>query len=99
VPFVPKFTMLTALQYQHPQGYFSRAEWQWKGNTYFDEANILSQHASSTVNLRLAYAKERYSGYIYVNNLTDAYYYTSQLGVRGVPSDLRTIGVRLSLNY
>jgi iron complex outermembrane receptor protein len=99
VPFVPKFTMLTALQYKHPQGYFSRAEWQWKGNTYFDEANILSQHAYSTVNLRLGYAKEHYSGYIYVNNLTDTYYYTSQLGVRGVPSDPRTIGVRLSLNY
>ncbi len=99
VPFVPEFNALTALQYKHPQGYFARTEWLWKGKTYFDEGNSLYQNAYSVVNLRLGYEREHYSGYVYVNNLTDNYYYTTQLGVRGTPSDPRTIGMRLSLTY
>lgn len=99
VPFVPEFNSLTALQYKHPQGYFARAEWQWKGNTYFNEGNTLSQNAYSNVNLRVGYAKENYSGYVFVNNLADTYFYTAQLGVRGVVGDPRMVGVRLSVNY
>jgi iron complex outermembrane receptor protein len=98
-PFVPAFTALTALQYKHPHGYFARAEWLWKGKTYFDETNALSQNAYSVVNLRVGYEREHYSAYAYVNNLSDNYYYTTQLGVRGVPSDPRTLGVRLSVSY
>lgn len=98
-PFVPEFNALTALQYKHPQGYFARAEWLWKGKTYFDEINSLHQNAYSTVNLRAGYAKERYSAYVYVNNLTDSYYYTTQIGARGAPGDPQTAGVRLAVNF
>ncbi len=99
VPFVPEFNALTALQYKHSQGYFARAEWLWKGMTYFDETNLLNQNAYSVVNLRIGYAKERYSAYVYVSNVADNDYYTTKLGVRGAPGDPRTIGVRLSLSY
>lgn len=99
VPFVPEFNALTALQYKHPQGYFARAEWLWKGNTYFDEMNLLHQNAYSVINLRIGYAKEHYDAYVYVNNLSDTYYYTTQLGARGAPGDPTMAGVRLSLNY
>lgn len=99
VPFVPEFNALAALQYKHPQGYFARAEWLWKGNTYFDETNLLHQSAYSIVNLRIGYAKEHYDAYVYVNNLTDTYFYTTQLGVRGAPGDPAMAGARLSLHY
>jgi iron complex outermembrane receptor protein len=99
VPFVPEFNTLTALQYKHPQGYFARAEWQLKGNTYFNEGNTLSQNAYSNVNLRVGYAKSNYSSYVFVNNLADTYYYTTQLGARGAVGDPRMVGVRLSVNY
>lgn len=98
-PFVPEFTMLTALQYKHPQGYFARAEWSWRGNTYFDESNLLHQGAYSVINLRLGYAKDHYEGYVFVNNLSDTYYYTTQLGARGAPGDPTVAGVRLAYHY
>ena len=98
-PFVPVYTMLTALQYKQPQGFFARAEWQWKGKTYFDEANDLYQKDYSIINLRLGYAKNQYSAYVYVNNLADNYYYTTKIGVRGAPGDPQTAGVRLTVNF
>ena len=98
-PFVPEFTMLTALQYKHPKGYFARAEWSWRGNTYFDEGNVLHQDAYSVVNLRVGYAKAHYEGYVYANNVSDSYYYTTQLGMRGAPGDPTVAGVRLAYHY
>ncbi|MDP2902946.1 MAG: TonB-dependent receptor [Methylovulum sp.] len=98
-PFVPEYNTMTALQYKHPRGYFARAEWFWKGNTYFDETNLLHQSAYSVVNLRVGYAKGHYEAYVYANNLSDTYYYTTQLGVRGAPGDPTVAGVRLVLNY
>jgi iron complex outermembrane receptor protein len=101
VPFVPKFNASTALQYKHPQGYFARAEWLWKGKTYFNETRsaVLSQNDYSLLNLRIGYAKGGYSVYLFANNLTNSYYYTTKLGARGAPGDPRTLGIRLSVEF
>ena len=99
VPFVPLFNSLAALQYKHPNGYFARTEWLWKGKTYFDETVTLNQLSYSLVNVRLGYEKPHYSIYAYTNNLSNIYYYTTQLGVRGSVGDPRTFGVQLSLSY
>lgn len=101
VPFVPEFTASTALQYKHPQGYFGRFEWLWKGKTYFDEnrSDVLSQRDYSVLNLRIGYEKNEYSGYLFVNNLTNSYYYTTKLGQRGAPGDPRMLGIRLGVKW
>ncbi|NOQ65242.1 MAG: TonB-dependent receptor [Methyloprofundus sp.] len=103
VPYVPDFTALAALQYNHPLGYFARTEWQWVGNTYFDDANtdLMYEKGYSLLNLRVGYQQRYYSVYVYANNVTDNDYYTfKQQGVaRGTPGDPRTFGVRLELSY
>jgi iron complex outermembrane recepter protein len=101
VPFVPAFSISTALEYKHPQGYFGRFEWLWKGKTYFDEtrSKTLSQSDYALLNLRLGFSKNGYSAYLFANNLTNNYYYTTKLGVRGAPSDPRTLGIRLGIDF
>lgn len=101
VPFVPAFNISTALEYKHPQGYFGRFEWLWKGKTYFDEtrSKTLSQSDYALLNLRLGFAKNGYSAYLFANNLANNYYYTTKLGVRGTPGDPRTFGIRLGVDF
>jgi outer membrane receptor for ferric coprogen and ferric-rhodotorulic acid len=98
---VPEFSALTALQYKQPQGFFARAEWQWRGKTYFDETQNLqlSQNDYSLFNVRVGYSNNGYSGYLYVDNLGDNYYYTLKQGVRGVIGSPRVIGVQLTLSF
>lgn len=101
-PFVPDYTSTVALQYKHPEGYFARAEWLWTGRTYFDENNTdtTSQSAYSTANARIGYAKNNYSVYAFVNNLTDTHYYSFKVdNTRGTPGDPRMIGVRLGVSF
>ena len=101
VPFVPEFNATTALQYKHPQGYFIRTEWLWKGKTYFDETKsaALSQNDYSLFNVRVGYSKQAYSVYLYADNLGDNYYYTSKIGVRGVLGNPRVVGAQLSVSF
>jgi iron complex outermembrane receptor protein len=101
VPFVPDFNAITALQYKDAQGYFARAEWVWKGKTYFDETQTqtVSQNDYSLLNLRIGLKKNGYSGYLYADNITDNYYYTAIQGVRGVPSNPRMIGAQLGYEF
>ena len=101
VPYIPDFNAITALQYKHPQGYFARAEWVWKGKTYFDESESaeLSQRDYSVLNLRIGYNKNGYSGYVYADNATDNYYYTLKQVGRGVPAAPRVIGAQLGVDF
>lgn len=101
VPFVPEFNATTALQYKHPQGYFIRTEWLWRGKTYFDETKsaALSQNDYSLFNVRVGYSKQAYSVYLYADNLGDNYYYTSKIGVRGVLGNPRVVGAQLSVSF
>jgi len=101
VPFVPDFNALTALQYKDSQGYFARAEWVWKGKTCFNESQCkaLSQNDYSLLNLRIGYKNQGYSAYLYADNVTDIYYYTSKQEVRSVLGNPRVIGAQLGYEF
>ncbi|KJV06923.1 hypothetical protein VZ94_08160 [Methylocucumis oryzae] len=101
-PFIPETNGLLALQYQHPQGYFARAEWQFTGTTYFDDSNtaLMRQNSYDLAHLRIGYEHKPFSAYAFVSNLGDNRYYTSKfLGVSGVPGEPRLIGVKLTVDF
>jgi len=101
-PFIPDVTGLVALQYKHPQGYFARSEWLLTGRTYFDENNtaLMQQNSYDIANMRIGYAQDRYSIYVFADNLADNRYYTFKIdGIRGTPGNPRMVGVRLAVNF
>ena len=106
LPLSPEYTASLSVQYRLSWGLFARAESNWFGDTYFDEANIHKQGGYCIVNGKIGYEKEHFDIYFFVNNIFDKEYYTflfddpmdptKDLGTIGDP---RTFGIQATVRF
>jgi iron complex outermembrane receptor protein len=102
-PLSPEYTASLAVQYRLPWGLFARAESNWFGDTYFDQANTNKQDAYLIANGKIGYETEYFDIYGFVNNMSDKEYYTLIMDLpgqkMGAIGDPRTFGVRLFILF
>ena len=78
--FSPEMTSMLALQYdfslakRNNINFFTRAEWKYLGDQYFDLANQIKQSGYSIINARAGVSLKNYSVSIWSNNLGDKHY-------------------------
>jgi iron complex outermembrane receptor protein len=103
IPLSPEYTASLAVQYRLPWGLFARAEGNWFGDTYFDEANTNKQSAYLIANAKIGYETEYFDIYGFVNNISDKECYTcimDLLGQKmGAIGDPRTFGVQATVRF
>lgn len=78
--FSPDMTSMLALQYdfslakRNDINFFTRAEWKYLGDQYFDLANQIKQSGYSIINARAGVSVKNYSLSVWSNNLGDKHY-------------------------
>ena len=102
----PEFTFNLGAQYRSPNGFFSRAELQGFGRTFFEETNKAKQNAFPLVNARIGYEFDNFGIYLYGNNLLDKTYLTSSYQSNfesnrlfGGIGEGRTIGLQVTTKF
>ncbi len=65
-PYTPEFNLMLATQYEHPAGYFGRAELVWTGDTYFDDLNteVLHEGGYAVFNARIGFRRDGFNLYV-----------------------------------
>lgn len=99
VHFIPKYDIVSYLQFRSNWGLFFRWEFQAVGKMFFAADNTIYSSPYTVTNLKAGYEGETISAYIYCNNVYDKYYFTSYLDgtFQAVPGAPRTYG--FILNY
>lgn len=98
IPAVPRFTLLTAVDWAGPRGLEVGAELIGNGKVFFDEANVSSAAAYSVVNLRAGIRRDRWAVHAYARNAGGSEYSTMIVPFfYQVPGAPRRFGVSLSV--
>lgn len=72
VKLVPEYDANIAVRYQHPSGFFGRAELSATGRTPLDERSRFIRGAVGIVNLQAGYENERFSIRAFADNITNS---------------------------
>jgi len=70
----PRHQTSLSLEYQHPQGWFARADAQHVAAFFFSDSHAQRSRAYALVNLRAGYAGERWRADVWVRNALDESY-------------------------
>jgi iron complex outermembrane receptor protein len=96
----PSHTVRLGIAYNHPQGFYARADVRNQGRTYYyDDANkaFSKERSFTVVDLRTGYRFENWDIYAYADNLTDEKYVNAFKSNRSVAlanfGEPRTFGV------
>ncbi|EOQ98421.1 TonB-dependent receptor [Leptospira wolbachii serovar Codice str. CDC] len=98
VHFIPKYDIVSYLQYRNEYGMFFRSEFQAVGQMYFAADNTVSSDPYYVINSRIGYETDTLSAYLYMNNINDRYYFTSYIDgtFQAVPGAPKTYGFMLT---
>lgn len=96
-PFVPQYTVFTAVDYAHHSGFRAHTELTVIGDTDYapDDFHLARQSAFGILNSRIGWDKGRYALYLFGRNLTDTKHYTQRTAANGFSStgEPRVLGV------
>ncbi|TGK52727.1 TonB-dependent receptor [Leptospira bouyouniensis] len=98
VHFIPKYDVVSYLQYRNDFGIFFRGEFQAVGQMYFAADNTVYSDPYYVLNARVGYETDKVSAYLYMNNINDRYYFTSYIDgtFQAVPGAPKTYGFMLT---
>lgn len=98
VHFIPKYDIVSYLQYRNEYGIFFRSEFQAVGQMYFAADNTVYSDPYYVINSRIGYETDTLSAYLYMNNMNDRYYFTSYIDgtFQAVPGAPKTYGFMLT---
>lgn len=98
VHFIPKYDIVSYLQYRNEYGMFFRGEFQAVGQMYFAADNTVYSDPYYVINSRVGYETDTISAYLYMNNMNDRYYFTSYIDgtFQAVPGAPKTYGFMLT---
>ncbi|TGL88765.1 TonB-dependent receptor [Leptospira congkakensis] len=98
VHFIPKYDIVSYLQYRNEFGIFFRGEFQAVGQMYFAADNTVYSDPYYVMNARVGYETDTISAYLYMNNINDRYYFTSYIDgtFQAVPGAPKTYGFMLT---
>ena len=71
LPYAPKYTFNTGMQYRAENGLFLQADLVGYGKTYFDKTNEGHRDAYVLVNAKIGYETEHFDVYLYGKNIFD----------------------------
>ena len=100
---IPSGTVNLGAEHRTSWGGVARVDWQWIGDTWFDEGNTVKQDAYGLLNARIGYENERFGVYLFARNLFDEEYYTHTYLFQGLPAATpgtpRIAGVELRATF
>ncbi|MDF3820451.1 TonB-dependent receptor [Leptospira sp. 96542] len=98
VHFIPKFDIVSYLQYRNSLGIFFRGEFQAVGKMFFAADNTVYSDPYYVINAKVGYETDTLSGYVYMNNIENRYYFTSYIDgtFQAVPGAPKTFGFILT---
>lgn len=109
VLLTPKFTANLVMDYQHASGWFARTEITAYGDMYLNPDNTAKQDDYQLIGGSLGWRDDNYTVALYVENLTDEYYFNGQAFTDftfatpdlffSTPGKPRAIGLQVTTNW
>lgn len=100
---IPIGTVNLGGTYRAAWGGFTRLDWRWVGETWWDEGNTVRQEAYSLLDARIGYERGRFGVYLFGRNLFDTEYYTHtylfQGALAATPGVPQFFGVELRTKF
>lgn len=107
MPFAPEWNANLSVQNRRSldrgMDLFSRVDWQYIGEHYFDAANRFEQDAYSLVNLKVGVEADGWEAYVWSKNLFDEDYrkiaFDQGFGPMATAGEPRSVGVTMNLLF
>jgi len=101
-PYAPKYNFNIGIQYRSASGFYTRADINGYGKTYFDSANTYSQDAYELVDTKVGFEADDYDIYLYAKNIFDKEHHATNAyfnGTTTIYNEGREVGISLTYRF